>query len=107
MRRSKGGLWIVGVTCCLREKDEGGVHWLNNATELGPKKKKKSEERRAGCDVGEEAYFWSLRKEDTEVERELEFPADVGFDARAVGAWPQVEVVSSHWFSPCRNTQSI
>lgn len=48
------------------------------------------------------------RKKDTEVGRELEFPADVGFAARAVGAWPQEEeVVSSHWFSPCHKTQSI
>lgn len=47
------------------------------------------------------------RKKDTEVGRGLEFPADVGFDTRAVGAWPQVEVVSSHWFSPCHKTQSI
>lgn len=41
-----------------------------------------------------------LRKKDTEVGRELEFPADVGVSARAVGARSQVEVVSSRWFSP-------
>lgn len=40
------------------------------------------------------------RKKDTEVGRELEIPADVGFAARAVGAQPQEEVVSSHWFLP-------
>lgn len=72
------------------------VWWLNNTTGLEPK--------RGGGGVmkkrAELAVEVEVRKKDTEVGRELEFPADVGFDARAVGAWPQVEVVSSHWFSP-------
>lgn len=39
--------------------------------------------------------------------REREFPADVGFAARAVVMWPWVEVVSSHWVSSCHKTQNI
>lgn len=39
--------------------------------------------------------------------RELEIPAGGGCAAGAAGARPQVEVVSSRWFSPCHKTQSI
>lgn len=47
-----------------------------------------------------------MRKSGLEVERELEFPADVGSAARAVVAWLHEDAASSRWFSPCDETQN-
>lgn len=81
---------------------------------LGWNKKKEKKKKSAIKKTGELAAEADVRKsgvesreEDTQAWKGLEFPAEVGFDAIAVGTWLQVEAASSHRFSPCHKTQSI